>query len=93
VARTQLLAYQAALLSSFLPAFLLSGFIFAIENMPQVIQQVTRVVPARYFVRILQGVFLKGIGMSILWTEMAFLALYALLVFTLAVRKMRPKVA
>jgi ABC-2 type transport system permease protein len=91
--RTQLLAYQAALLSSFLPAFILSGFIFAIENMPRVIQAVTRIVPARYFVRILQGVFLKGIGLSILWVDMVFLTLYAALVFLLAVRKMRPKVA
>jgi ABC-2 type transport system permease protein len=91
--RTQLMAYQAALLSSFLPAFILSGFIFAIENMPRVIQAVTRIVPARYFVRILQGVFLKGIGLSILWVDMVFLTLYAALVFLLAVRKMRPKVA
>jgi ABC-2 type transport system permease protein len=54
---------------------------------------VTRIVPARYFVRILQGVFLKGIGLSILWVDMVFLTLYAALVFLLAVRKMRPKVA
>ena len=61
-ARTQLLAYQMGMLSSFLPAFLLSGFVYSIENMPQVIQVITRVVPARYFVTILKGVFLKGVG-------------------------------
>ena len=50
------------MLSSFLPGFLLSGFVFAIENMPTVIQVITHVVPARYFVTILKGMFLKGVG-------------------------------
>ncbi|MEJ5370267.1 MAG: ABC transporter permease [Bryobacteraceae bacterium] len=93
VARTQLLAYQAALITSFLPAFLLSGFVFAIENMPWVVQQVTRIVPARYFVTILQGIFLKGVGLEALWAPAAFLLLYAAVVFTVASRKLRQKVA
>ncbi|MBN9658225.1 MAG: ABC transporter permease [Acidobacteria bacterium] len=93
VTRSQLLAYQLSLLSSFLPAFLLSGFIYAIENMPVVIQQFTRIVPARYFVSILQGVFLKGIGFSLLWTDMLFLLIYGGLIFSLAARKMRQKMA
>ena len=62
VARTQLLAYQMGMLTSFLPAFLLSGFVYSIENMPPVIQVVTYIVPARYFVTILKGIFLKGVG-------------------------------
>jgi ABC-2 type transport system permease protein len=93
LARSQLLAYQMGLLSSFLPAFLLSGFIYSIENMPKVIQAVTYIVPARYFVTILKGVFLKGAGIQILATEVAFLFGYALVVFFFAVRKMRQKVA
>lgn len=93
VTRSQLLAYQLSLLSSFLPAFLLSGFIYAIENMPVVIQQFTRIVPARYFVSILQGVFLKGIGLSVLWSDMLFLLIYGTLIFSLAARKMRQKMA
>ncbi len=93
VTRSQLLAYQLSLLSSFLPAFLLSGFIYAIENMPTVIQQFTRIVPARYFVSILQGVFLKGIGLSVLWSDMLFLLIYGGLIFSLAARKMRQKMA
>jgi ABC-2 type transport system permease protein len=93
VARSQLLAFQASIISSFLPAFILSGFIFAIENMPVVIQQITRVVPARYFVTILQGIFLKGTGLSILWPEVVFLVIYAAIIFTVASRKMRQKVA
>ncbi len=61
--RSQLLAYQLGTLTSFLPAFLLSGFIYAIENMPAGIQAVTFIFPARYFVTILKGIFLKGIGL------------------------------
>jgi ABC-2 type transport system permease protein len=93
MARTQLFAYQLGLLSSFLPAFLLSGFIFAIGNMPRVIQAMTYVVPTRYFVAIINGIFLKGVGLSMLWGETTLLALYALVVFAAAIRKMRLKVA
>ncbi len=92
-AKTQLQAYQMGFLSSFLPAFLLSGFIFAIENKPFVIQQFTRIVPARYFVAILKGVFLKGVGIRVLWGELVFVALYAAAVFVLATRKLNQKVA
>ena len=92
-ARTQLQAYQMGVLSSFLPAFMLSGFVYSIETMPKVIQVVTHIVPARYVVTIMKGVFLKGVGVRILWEELGFLALYALIVFLLATRKMRQKVA
>jgi ABC-2 type transport system permease protein len=92
-ARTQQVAFQVSLLTSFLPAFLLSGFIYSLDNMPWVIRQISLVVPARYFVSILQGVFLKGIGMQILWTNFLFLFVYGVVVFALAVRKMRPKIA
>jgi ABC-2 type transport system permease protein len=90
-AKTQLQAYQMGVLSSFLPAFLLSGFIYATDNMPAVIQVISHVVPARYAITILKGVFLKGIGMGVLWGELAFLVLYATLVFFLATRKMNQK--
>ena len=93
VAQTQLQAYQMGLLSSFLPAFLLSGFVYAIETMPAVIQVITHVVPSRYFVTILKGIFLKGVGMDVLWTDMVFLVLYAAIVFLLAVRKLNQKMA
>ncbi len=60
IARNQFIAAQAALFSGFLPAFLLSGFLFEIDSMPAVIQAITRVVPARYFIAALQTVFLAG---------------------------------
>jgi ABC-2 type transport system permease protein len=93
IARSQLLAYQLGALTSFLPAFLLSGFVFAIENMPPAIQIVTYIFPARYFVTILKGVFLRGVGARVLWSEAALLLIFAVIVFLAATRKLRQKVA
>lgn len=92
-ARSQLLAYQMGMVSSVLPAFLLSGFVYAIENMPRVIQVVTYAVPARYYVKILNGIFLKGAGWSVLWVEVLFLVAFAVIVFAASVRKVRQKLA
>ncbi len=91
--RTQLQAYQLGMLSSFLPGYLLSGFIYSVQNMPKVIQAISAIVPARYFVKILNGVFLKGVGIQVLWGEVCMLLVYATLVFWGASRKMRQKVA
>jgi len=91
--RSQLLAYQLGAVTSCLPAFLLSGFIFDIGNMPAVIQAITYVFPARYFVTILKGIFLRGVGVEILWYEAALLFAYAAIVFLIATRKLKQKVA
>jgi ABC-2 type transport system permease protein len=91
--RSQLFAYQMGALTSFLPAFLLSGFIFSIENMPATIQLFTYIFPARYFVTILKGVFLRGVGAQILWGEAVLLLVYAIAVFLLATHKLKQKVA
>ena len=66
VTKSQLLSSQVAVLTTFLPGFLLSGFIFTIANMPRVIQMVTYLISARYFVTILKGIYLKGVGLEIL---------------------------
>lgn len=87
VAKSQMVANQMALVSTFLPAFLLSGFMFSIANMPAPLRVVTALVPARYFVTILQGLFLKGIGLDILWPEMAALLLFVAAVGGLAHRR------
>jgi len=87
--RSQVLAYQLGVITSFLPAFLLSGFIFAIENMPPVVRALTYLVPARYFIVILRGLFLKGIGLEWLVGEALFLIGYAGAVFALATRRVR----
>ena len=93
VAGSQLLAYQIGILTSFLPALLLSGFIYNIGNMPRAVQIFTYAVPARYFIKILKGIFLKGIGFPALAVEVAFLVAYAALVFLLATWKLRRKLA
>jgi len=61
-ARTQAVAFQLGALTSFLPAMQLSGFIYAVENMPTPIRILTYIVPARYFVTIVKSIFLKGVG-------------------------------
>jgi len=92
-ARTQVVAYQLGILSSFLPGFLLSGFVFALDTMPKFIQVISVIVPARYFVVIVKAVFLKGIGFSVLWNEFLYLTIFAVIVFWRAVRRMNQKVA
>lgn len=73
VTKSQLLATQLAMLTTFLPAFLLSGFMYAISNMPKMLQVMTHLVPARYFVALLEGIYLKGIGLNILFIEAGLL--------------------
>ena len=70
VAPTQQVAFQIALLSSFLPTFILSGFIFPISSMPQAIQVITYIVPARYFIVALRAIVLKGAALASFWTEL-----------------------
>jgi len=91
VAGGQMLAAQMSLVTTFLPAFLLSGFVFAIENMPQVLQYLTLIVPARYYVTLSKLIFLKGASPLIIWGEVAALALIMLVllrVVTLRARKL-----
>jgi ABC-2 type transport system permease protein len=92
VARTQVVASQMALLSTFLPAFLLSGFMFAISNMPIPLQFLTYIFPARYFVSILKDIFLKGSSLQLLAGEALLLTLYGVIVFALANKKFKKKV-
>jgi ABC-2 type transport system permease protein len=93
IARSQVLACQMGIISSFLPAFLLSGFIFSIENMPAVVQAMTHIFPARYFVTLLKAIFLKGIGVTLLWTELGLLLAYCTIVFIAATQKVGSKLA
>jgi ABC-2 type transport system permease protein len=92
ITKSQLLASQLALVTTVLPAFLLSGFIFPIENMALPIQVVTHIVTARYFVFILRGIYLKDVGMGVLWPEALFLALFGVIVMAVAVRKFKKKI-
>lgn len=87
--KRQVMAIQIALLATFLPALLLSGFMFAIRNMPPPIQLITYLVPARYFILLLRGIYLKGIGLEIMWLSALVLIVWALLVLVIAHRRLR----
>jgi ABC-2 type transport system permease protein len=93
VAKSQLVASQVSMVATFLPAFLLSGFMYAISNMPEALQVISYVIPARYFVTILKGIFLKGSTLSLLVTETALLTVFGLLVFGIANRKFKKRIA
>ncbi|MFN8574122.1 MAG: ABC transporter permease [Gemmatimonadaceae bacterium] len=91
--RSQLLATQAALFATYMPALLFSGFMYTISNMPLVLQLISRVVPARYFVAISRGLFLKGVGFDVLWPSLLGLSLYAVATVTLSIQKFKKELA
>jgi ABC-2 type transport system permease protein len=86
IAKNQLAASQIALLVTFLPAFLLSGFLYAIEQMPIVLQWITRILPARYYVSVLKKIFLKGTPTALLYPDLVPLAVFTLVLALLATR-------
>jgi len=92
-AKNQLAASQIALLATFLPAFLLSGFLYAIEQMPGVLQIITRAIPARYYVSVLKKIFLKGTPMSLLYADLVPLAIFALILAAVATRAFHKRLA
>jgi ABC-2 type transport system permease protein len=77
IAETQQVAFLIAILSTFLTSFILSGFVFPIENMPVPIQVFTYLVPARYYLTALRAIMMKGAGISVFWREVAFLFVFA----------------
>jgi len=89
VTRNQLLASQAAMVSTFLPAMMLSGFISPISQMPDPVQAITRLFPARYFVTILKGIQLKGLGLTGLHAEIVILLLFAGILIALSIAAFR----
>jgi ABC-2 type transport system permease protein len=88
IAESQQVAFQIAVLSSFLPTMMLSGFVFPIASMPAPIQLVTYIVPARYFIVALRSIVLKGAELSTFWTELAALAVYAAVMLALASKRL-----
>ena len=88
-ARTQIEAYQLGMLTTFLPGFLLSGFVFAIDTMPKILQIISIIVPARYFVTTLKALFLKGAGLGVIGNQLLFMLIFASIVFWLSVRKLK----
>lgn len=93
VARSQLLATQMAMLTTFLPGFLLSGFMFSIAVMPKPLRLVTYLVPARYFLVVTRGIFLKGVGVEVLRVPGLLMVAYAAIGLALAVRAFKKELA
>lgn len=86
---SQRVAMMFALVGTMLPTMLLSGFIFPIESMPWILQLISHLVPARWFVLIARGIMLKGIGLEYLWRETAVLTFMALFLLTMSARSFR----
>ncbi len=93
VARNQRVATQAATLSSMLPSLLLSGFLFPIANMPRVLQIISNVVPARYFITILRGVLLKGTSWEQHWADLLALLAFALVMIAVSTARFQRRIA
>jgi ABC-2 type transport system permease protein len=93
IAKSQLAASQVALLIAFLPAFLLSGFLYSIEQMPIVLQWITRILPARYYVSVLKKIFLKGTPTALLYVDLVPLAVFTLVLALLATRSFHRRLA
>jgi ABC-2 type transport system permease protein len=93
VAKNQLVATQAGALSAMLPSVILSGMIFPIENMPLVLQTLSRIIPARYLVHGLRGILLKGNGLEVLWPDLLAMALFAVGILALATARFKRRLA
>ena len=84
IAQTQQEAFQVSLLASLLPTMILSGFIFPISSMPTVIQWITHIVPARYFLVALRSIVLKGTDLSAFWQQLMALVIFTTIATALA---------
>ncbi|MGE0158018.1 MAG: ABC transporter permease [Gemmatimonadales bacterium] len=91
--KSQVLAMQISMVATYLPAVLLSGFLFDVASMPVVLRAVTFLIPARYYVTVTRGIFLKGVGVDVLWMQAGFMLLFAALGLALATRAFRKELA
>ena len=93
ISNTQQQAMMTATFFFLTPMLYLSGFIFPIENMPAVIQPITYLIPLRYFITIVRGIFLKGVGVAVLWPQILALLAWGLIIVGLAVARSRKTLA
>jgi len=89
ITRTQQVAFLISVLTTFLPTFILSGFVFPVRNMPTFVQAVTYLVPAKYFLAALRAIILKGAGLHAFWDQVLFLAGFAALTLGVAARRLQ----
>jgi ABC-2 type transport system permease protein len=93
VSKTQQVASQFSSLVSFLPTFLLSGFIFPIASMPILLRSLSYLVPATYFLKIMRGLFMKGAGLNILWLDFLIMFVFAVFFIFISTRKFSKRIA
>ncbi len=93
VSKTQQQAMMTAQFFFFMPFIFFSGFTFPIENMPQIIQYITYAIPLRYYIVIVRGLFLKGVGIAELWTQAAALLVFGVVILTLSVLRFKKKLS
>ncbi len=89
IAHTQQAAYMTSIILTMLPTFLLSGFVFPIRNMPGWIKLITYIIPARYFLVILRGIMLKGVGLEALWLQFVCLAVFGVTTLFISSQRMK----
>lgn len=87
--RVQVLSVQVAMIVTYLPSFMLSGFIFPIENMPAFLQFLTYLIPAKYLLIIVKGIALKGVGAAMLWSQIVFLLIFTCLILIVCAKKIK----
>jgi ABC-2 type transport system permease protein len=91
VTDSQQVAFMISVFSSLLPSFLLSGFVFPISNMPVVLQVLSNVAVAKFFLVIVRGVMLKGVGMEAVWPQFVFMLLFAAVTLGVSMRRMQKR--
>jgi ABC-2 type transport system permease protein len=91
--KSQVLATQVAMVATYLPALLLSGFLFDIASMPAVLRGITLAIPARYYVVVTRGIFLKGVGIQVLWVQGVAMLVFAAVGVGLATLAFRKRIA
>jgi ABC-2 type transport system permease protein len=89
IAETQQVAFLIAIITTFLPSFILSGFIFPIRNMPLPIRALTYLVPARHYLSALRAIVLKGAGLEVIWRDVALLILFSVVMVGAGSRRIR----
>jgi len=92
VSRTQQQAMMSSIFFLMLPMIFFSGFVFPIENMPSIIQIITYFLPLRYFFVIIRGLFLKGVGLEVLWPQALALLGFGVAIFGLSIKRFRKRI-
>ena len=83
------MAMMVAIVSTLLPAILLSGFVYPVRNMPWLLQGISKVIPATHFLIVIRNVYLKGVGLHVFWVHVAVLLLIAVMLFAVSAKRFR----